>query len=477
MADSQDLGAEPGARTRTTQALVERTRFETRRGLVLLFAGGAALWGGAGAWETPTGAALDAGLWLAAVVAAGWVSRWFLVVVLFADPMWALALLTGAGVLYEIDGTPPTVWRAWDRGGACFVEPETGLMSCGMSSYQGCLGPSYAPLDAFVTELSVRALWTLRPVGAEITVVEALEPTTDNAVWLRRRWLHEPRTDAEIRTLAQGLRAHGIGTIYPFVGPMKPDGRFGWRDGEDLREYDADVASRFFARAHAAAPGLNVLPWTGGVNERDVHLASPEWRAAFVAEASALVALGADGIQLNIEPMPSYAEGYLELVHELRAALGPDALLAVAAYPPPTSLHPYPDVHWEPAFLREVCRFTDDVSVMAYDTALPTEAAYVALMGSWTRTLAAALGDAGCAWRIGVPTYEDDKPWHRPDAETLDAAIEGVRMAGSSLVAVPSFRGLAIYAGWTTDVGEWATFDRAWRGVEPAEVEVLEAPI
>ncbi|MDP2307437.1 MAG: hypothetical protein Q8P18_15530 [Pseudomonadota bacterium] len=298
-------------------------------------------------------------------------------------------------------------------------------------------------------------------------------PVEDNAAWLRRRWIHEARTDVEITALVAALRAHGLGTVYPFVGPMAPDGRFGWRDGDVLREYDPEVARAFFARTHAADPTLRILPWTGGVFERDVHLTSPEWRTGFVAQAKALVELGADGVQLNIEPMVSYAEGYLDLLRELRAGLGPEATISVAAYPPPTPLHPYPDVHWEPAFLTEVCRLADDVSVMAYDTALPTKEAYSALMEAWTRTLVTALGDARCVWRIGVPAYEDDKPWHRPDAETIGAAIEGVRRG---IEPTPkNFRGLAIYAAWTTDRAEWEVFDRSWRGVEPAEV-LVEMP-
>ncbi len=305
------------------------------------------------------------------------------------------------------------------------------------------------------------------PVEGELTLVES---PRDNAVWLRRRWIHEPRSDAEITTLVAALRAHDLGTIYPFVGPLAPDGRFGWRDGDTLREYDPAVARAFFTRAHAADPTLRIVPWTGGVFERDVHLASPEWRAAFVAQAGALVALGADGVQLNIEPMVSYAAGYLDLLRELRAGLGPEAILSVAAYPPPTPLHPYPDVHWEPAFLTEVCRLTDDISVMAYDTALPTKAAYSELMESWTRTLVTALGDERCVWRIGVPAYEDDKPWHRPDAETLAAAIAGVERGLGTAPA--NFRGLAIYAGWTTNLAEWAVFDEAWRGEEAVGVGV-----
>lgn len=301
-----------------------------------------------------------------------------------------------------------------------------------------------------------------------------------HALWLRRRWLHEPRTDAEVRTLVARLHAHDIDTIYPFVGPMRPGGRFGWRDGDTLREYDRATAKAFFARARAAAEadgsklGLRILPWTGGVLHRDVHLADPRWRADFVEEARALVELGADGVQLNIEPMPSFEPGYLELLAELRAGLGPDAILGVAAYPPPTPLHPYADLHWTLPFLAEVCRAADDVAVMAYDTSLTTEEAYATLMTDWTDALGATFPErsapGGCAWRMGVPTYEDEEAWHHPDAETLRAAIDGIAAA----TAERRHDGLAIYASWTTGAADWATFDLRVREFGPMDVNAID---
>lgn len=314
------------------------------------------------------------------------------------------------------------------------------------------------------------------PVPEGTTPPTAAAPTpADHAIWLRRRWLHEARTDAEIAELARRAQAHGITMLYPFVGPMKPGGRFGWRDGDTLREVDLGVAASFFARIHAADPALVVLPWTGGLLDRDVSLGDPAWRAAFVAQAVALTAAGADGVQVNIEPMPEATSGYLELLRELRAGMGPGKRVSVAAYPPITPLHPYADVHWSLGFLREVCAAADDVSVMAYDTALPTEAAYRELVTSWTGELARTFAGGPCGWRIGVPSYEDDKPWHRPEAETLRAALDGVT---AGIAASPDGKaplGVAVYASWTTDATEWAAFD-AWRGAVSTDGGGVDPP-
>ena len=46
----------------------------------------------------------------------------------------------------------------------------------------------------------------------------------DNALWMRRHWMHENPTPSEIAALVESLRAHGIKRIYPFLGPMDREG-------------------------------------------------------------------------------------------------------------------------------------------------------------------------------------------------------------------------------------------------------------
>jgi len=43
-----------------------------------------------------------------------------------------------------------------------------------------------------------------------------------NALWMRRHWLHEAPSGAEIAALVAGLRERGIRRIYPFSGRWTP---------------------------------------------------------------------------------------------------------------------------------------------------------------------------------------------------------------------------------------------------------------
>ncbi len=319
--------------------------------------------------------------------------------------------------------------------------------------------------------LALGAGWYLGRATPEVAppVAQAAADTfdrSDNGLWARRVWLHEPKTDAELQALVDTLRARGVTQLYPFLGPPDAQGRPGWRDGEVHHPVDPAVASAFLTRMKALAPDIAIYPWTGGVRGRDIVFTERERLRAW---REAVLQLPVEGVQLNVETLPEQ-EAYLELLREWKAALG-DRTLSIAAYPPPTPLHPFPDVHWSPAFLAQVCAIADDLAVMTYDTGLDQAAAYSQLMAEWTATLAAlpAPEEGGCTVRVGLPSYEDDEPWHRPDAETIAAAIRGVRqgLAGLPGGAPRHLRGVAIYASWTTDEAEWAAYDRLWRGREP----------
>ena len=90
----------------------------------------------------------------------------------------------------------------------------------------------------------------------------------DNALWMRRHWMHENPTPAEIAALVESLRAHGIKRIYPFLGPMDREGWPGWRSKAGFVRYDPERATRFLTEIHRIAPEIRVAPgpgefWTG----------------------------------------------------------------------------------------------------------------------------------------------------------------------------------------------------------------------
>lgn len=280
-----------------------------------------------------------------------------------------------------------------------------------------------------------------------------------HGAWLTHAWWGDARWfasssrravdfqgDAAVAGLARRLHALGIRDWYVHACPATSDG--------DLPALDHEQA-RLLVRHN---PEGQVLAWVGGVLDENCFPGDPAWRTRFAGGCAALVrATGIAGVQLNIEPCPPGTPGYLELLDDLRRALPPGARLSVAAYPPPTRLHPVEQVHWDEAFFRAVAARCDDLAVMSYDTAQRQRKVYTWLVATWTRECLAWSG--GRPVRLGVPAYDDDEDWHRPEVEQAAAALAGIS-AGVDGTAPAPFAGVAVYAEWTLDDQEAADLGR-----------------
>lgn len=119
---------------------------------------------------------------------------------------------------------------------------------------------------------------------------------------------------------------------------------------------------------------------------------------------------------------------------------------------------------WTADYYTRVAALADQVAVMAYDTGMPTDWLYGAYVARQTRRLAALVPEDTTLF-IGLPTYDEPGIAHRPAAENIATGVRAVRKGVTGLGPEARSRiGIAVYAGWTTDPGEWATFRRAWLG-------------
>lgn len=238
-----------------------------------------------------------------------------------------------------------------------------------------------------------------------------------------------------VAAMAARLHALGIRDWYIHAGPARSDG--------SLPQIDVAQAQLLVS----ANRGGQVLAWVGGVLDDHCPVAEVEWRTAFVRSCAALVKqTGIAGIQLNIEPCPSWTDGYLQLLEELRPGLPSGTRISIAAYPPPHQLHPAPSVHWDEDFFRAVSQRCDDMCVMAYDTAQTWGKPYTWMVATWT---CECLEWSAVPVRIGLPAYaEYGNPWHHPEVENLVRAFPGV-CRGVADAPNARYAGWAIYAEWT----------------------------
>ncbi|MEK0450626.1 MAG: hypothetical protein RL088_2894 [Verrucomicrobiota bacterium] len=281
-----------------------------------------------------------------------------------------------------------------------------------------------------------------------------------NGIWLAHGWLGDDtwfttnnktaefpkyRSPEAIAALFRKLRAHHITDVFPHLCPASPAGHI------------PAVHSAQVERFLDSAEGLRVIPWIGGPNGTSALISDKTWRDTFTKDAASLLAAHPRlaGVQINIEPLRSGDPDFLLLLENLRAALPPGKLLSVAAYPPPTLWHPFPDVHWDEPYFRQVARRCDQLAVMMYDAGQRLPKTYQRLMADWTREILA--WSEGKAILLGVPTYADQGVgYHHPEVENIHNALPGIHRALNTSPPPHNYQGIAIYCDWETDDHEWS---------------------
>jgi len=287
-----------------------------------------------------------------------------------------------------------------------------------------------------------------------------------NGIWLQHGWLgHDDwflenkrdrslfRNEQALEELSSLIKKQGMRFLFPHLCPCHPDGT--------IARVDPEQTERFLDHLS----GFEVIPWIGGVFQNHCTPARPGWRKNFVYSTLALFKAHPRlaGVQINIEPMPSGNPDFLLLLDELKAALPPGKILSVAAYPPPTRWHPFPEVHWEEEYFREVASRCDLIAPMMYDTAIRFPKVYQQLMKSWTREVLEWSGETPVL--LGLPAYDDaGSGYHHPDVENLEHALKGIHAGLAGFEKLPkNYQGVALYSGWELDEEEWALFLREFR--------------
>ncbi|RBP45106.1 hypothetical protein DES53_103102 [Roseimicrobium gellanilyticum] len=280
-----------------------------------------------------------------------------------------------------------------------------------------------------------------------------------NGIWLAHGWLGADswfvdngkqsemaryRSPDSVKALASKLKAHGIKDVFPHLCPT------------DYKGEIAGVSPVHVETFLDAFGDFRVIPWVGGVKDSSVRMANPGWRKGFAQSISKLVAdhPRLAGVQVNVEPLPVGTPEFLLLLEEVRAAMPATKVLSVAAYPPPTRWHPFPEIHWDESYFREVSRRCDQMAVMMYDAGQDYGKAYQHLMRGWTSEV--LQWSEGAEVLLGVPAYHDaGVGYHNPKVENIPNALKGIHRGLEDAGLPSSYQGIAIYSEWETSDDEW----------------------
>jgi hypothetical protein len=263
------------------------------------------------------------------------------------------------------------------------------------------------------------------------TASAALQPA-EALTYLPTEAFYSQRSPAEIDERLAQLQSYGIGQALLNTPRLKRNGtlKLKGQEGQMIPLWAQRAA--IYGAAHGTAMSvvavLNGVP-KGGALDFDKTTA----RAHVIAAAEELVALGAGGVQLDIEPFPT-SPGFVALLEELHEALvrrGFTGRLSVVA---PANL-----TTWRPSYLAAVAAPLQQIDPTFYDSESTSRPEYE----GWVReglSYYSANVPAGVRVIPVIPSYGPN-PWHVPAVENianataaLEAALgEGSRVNGAGI--------------------------------------------
>ncbi|MFE5602296.1 glycoside hydrolase family 18 protein [Streptomyces coelicoflavus] len=287
-----------------------------------------------------------------------------------------------------------------------------------------------------------------------------------DAMWLGHAWVDGRKKDADLTALARDLKTTGIRDLYVHTGPMEHDGT--------LPESLYPRARWLIDGVHRELPGVRVQAFLGDVLATEgpdgMRLEKAATRAAVVDSARQVLDVGYDGVHLDLEPLHSGDRDYLSLLDDVGAVTrARDAQLSVAAH----QIDPLPALHsvfglftkhpkwWSQEFFGQVARRVDQIAVMSYDTAQPLEGTYGGYVAQQT-SLALEVTPPTTHLLMGLPFYYESNFDHWGHAETVAAAVRGVRLGLSRTDADRELFGVAPYIDFAATDTNWKEYRDGW---------------
>jgi hypothetical protein len=325
--------------------------------------------------------------------------------------------------------------------------------------------------------------WLQRAAAAAVVVVAAIIVITviqkvrsgsgdqnrrlkNNRTWLEFAWTASPVDQGAVRQLGERLKSNGIDQVYLEASAWRNDGSL----------VEGEYAADFAQTLRTAYPSIKILLW---LRMSEDQIIQPDMQEAVIALASKSVKeWKLDGVQLNGRAVPNNSESYIQLLRDLRTAIGTQALLSVTVPPDripadpdvPASPAAEPGLTWDVNYKQRVGLLQiDEVVVMAHASGLDDAPKYETWVAYQVASYATALAelDQPADIIVALPTY-DAAPEHDPNVESVRSSIRGVQMgikrAGKAGKWV---KGVGLYEYKTTDSLEWAIYREDWLGLKP----------
>jgi len=263
-----------------------------------------------------------------------------------------------------------------------------------------------------------------------------------------------------LAALTARIRGSGVSDVYVLAGQLSAGGQL------DPSQYAG--AAAFLRSFHAALPHVRVCAWLNGTAGRgQLDLDDTAVRAAVVASAAALLHAGFGGISYDLTPVASGDSGLLDLLDATRV-LHPGVLSVdvpkvepLAGMGLPAALIMRRPVFWTSGYLGDVASRVSQVALMSYDTGVPVSSWYSGYVARETAIALRAV-PAGVGLVIGLPAFAGSTLGHHGSAETVPAAIHGVRVALTGSHHPRSTLGVGLYTADSATAQDWSAYQSGW---------------
>lgn len=307
----------------------------------------------------------------------------------------------------------------------------------------------------FLSTIVLFGAWDPDPVTATSFNID------QNGLWAESKWYTgfdgttgEPVQSSEMDSLAALLTTNRIKYVYARAGRISGGGKVEHMPGPTFFELKKRL------------PEIVFLPWFSG-NTDELPIQDPEWRKRVINSLGRFYGAGVTGIHLDFEPIRNNHPGYVELLEEIRDRFDGAFFVshATCRVAPVGFIGEWVDRYfWSPDFYRATMHTADQTVLMGYNTALWSRKLYCAYMKSQTRMLLEWASEVpNHQVLIGIPSYDRGPFLFDPLVENVVSGSHGVRAALEEMPTSPKcFKGVAIYANWTTSSKEWNQFRANW---------------
>lgn len=292
------------------------------------------------------------------------------------------------------------------------------------------------------------------------TLFQGLEPANDNRTWVTRQWTQTARSDEDFASLVEILSDNEIQKIYLQTGT--------WH-GQTGEYIEYPYSQDFLTRFRALSP-IPVYIWLNLPPDKLINSEAHQQVIDYIA--GALSSNQFIGVHLQARSVPNENDEFIDLLRDLRTAIGPDYIISITVPPDRTPLDPdvpsspveAEDLTWGQAYKRRVLLNVDEIVLMAHASSLEDAEDYRAWLAYQVADYAQIIDELNIPiqYIVALPTYAAELG-HNPEVESVAVAIEGVR-AGISRArnAGTQVDGVGLYPWEQTDLFELDTYWNDW---------------